>query len=259
MSKTIVIISDYGMGDPAFVEVSIRLKSLISGITIFPISTPAFSTINTGFWISQIALCENIKDTYIFSNTAPRKNDKKAQANNKGEKLMYAKLKNGFEIIAVNSGYCFSFVKHNIQEFKFVHVSNEGSQFRSRDNYPQKVADMILGNSDFLGKDSSIYDIPEVPLNRIASIDGYGNIKTTIRLSQTKFSPGEKVLIELNGRKNQVTFSDGVFNILEGETAFAPGSSGYHDKFMEIFVRGGNAYEQFGRPRVEESFEILKR
>ncbi len=247
------------MGDPAFVEVAVRLQSLVPAVSILSISTPPFSTINTGFWIAQTALVPAIKNTYIFSNTAPRKNDRKAQVNNKGEKLMYAKLSNGFEIIAVNSGYCFSFVKDYIKNFREVHVSNEGSQFRSRDNYPRKVAQMIKGEYDFLGEELDIGIIPGIPKNKIASIDGYGNIKTTVRLSEVKNKPGQKLLIQLNGRSNQATFSDGVFNIAEGETAFAPGSSGYDDRFMEIFVRGGSAYEQFGRPRVEQEFEISKK
>lgn len=255
MHKKLVIISDYGTGDPAFAEVSVRFLNFLDNLTILPISTPPFSTINTGFWISQIALAP-VKDTYIFSNTAPRKDDKKAQKNNKGEKLMYAKLKNGFEIMAINSGYCFSFVKPFISEFRFIEVSNEGSQFRSRDNYPQVVAELIKGNKKVLGEKLDISTIPDVPKNRIASIDGYGNIKTSIRLSELKFKPGQKLLIKLNNRRHQVTFSDGVFNIMEGETAFAPGSSGYEDRLMEIFVRGGSAYEHFGRPFVEDTFEI---
>jgi len=259
----LVIISDYGTGDPAFAEVSVRLLSMVPELTILPISTPSFSTINTGFWISQIARSElrssgqALADTYIFSNTAPRKDDKKAMENNRGEKLMYAKLKNGFEIIAVNSGYCFSFVKDEIEEFRFVNVSNEGSQFRSRDNYPQAVSQMIAGDNGFKGEDGDISSIRDIPENRIASIDGYGNIKTTVRLSQmATYKPGEKLLVYLNGERRQVTFSDGVFNIHEGETAFAPGSSGYDDRFLEIFVRGGSAFKLFAKPRVEQEFEI---
>lgn len=253
----LVIISDYGIGDPAFAEVSVRLLSMVPELTILPISTPPFSTINTGFWISQIALSENINNTYIYSNTAPRKDDKAAQKNNKGEKLMYARLKNGFEIIAVNSGYCFSFVKDEIEEFRFVNVSNEGSQFRSRDNYPQAVSQMIKKDASFKGEEGDISSIREIPENRIASIDGYGNIKTTVRLSQMeKYKPGEKLLIHLNGERRQVTFSDGVFNISEGETAFAPGSSGYDDRFLEIFVRGGSAFKLFAQPRVEQEFQV---
>ena len=104
-NPTIVIVADYGIGDPAFTEVALQLRSLIPNAHIIPQSTPPFSTLNTGFWIYQIALAKNLKNTYIFSNTAPRKEDKNAQKNNNGEKLMYTKLKNGFEIIAVNAKY----------------------------------------------------------------------------------------------------------------------------------------------------------
>lgn len=258
MNQKLVIISDYGIGDPAFAEVSVRFLTFVENLSILPISTPPFSTINTGFWISQISLSQVIKNTYIFSNTAPRKDDKKAQKNNKGEKLMYAKLKNGFEIMAINSGYCFSFVKAHIKEFRFITVSNEGSQFRSRDNYPPVVVELLNGNKQVLGEKADISLIPDIPKHRVASIDGYGNIKTTLRLSEIKYTPGQKLLIKLNNRRHQVTFSDGVFNIMEGETAFSPGSSGYDDRFMEIFVRGGSAYEHFGRPHVEQEFEIKK-
>ncbi|MBI2622351.1 hypothetical protein HYW66_01820, partial [Candidatus Microgenomates bacterium] len=104
-NATLIIISDYGIGDPAFTEVILQLKILLPNVFIYPQSTPAFSTLNTGFWISQIAQTPNLKNVYIYSNTAPRKDDKSAQKNNKGEKLMYARLNNGFEIMAVNSGY----------------------------------------------------------------------------------------------------------------------------------------------------------
>jgi hypothetical protein len=257
--KTLVIISDYGVGDPAFTEVSVRLNSFIAGLTVLPLSTPPFSTISTGFWSYQIALTPKASNTYIYSNTAPRKTEKKAQVNNRGEKLMYARLKNGFEIIAVNSGFCFSFVKPFIKDFREIKVSNEGSQFRSRDNYPEVVSEMMKKDLSFLGKKISIDLIPDIPRKRIASIDGYGNIKTTTRISEIRLTAGQKVLISLNNKRHQATFSDGVFNIAEGETAYSPGSSGYDNRFMEIFVRGGSASELFGSPLVEQEFEIIEK
>jgi hypothetical protein len=250
--KTLIIISDYGKSDPAFTEVILRLRLLLPGIYIIPQSTPAFSTLNTGFWIYQIALSEKIKNTYIFSNTAPRKETKKAQKKNKGEKLMYAKLENGVEIIAVNAGHVFSFVKPYIKAFRFVNVPNQGSQFRSRDFYPQAVSKMIKKDKSFLGENTDTNSIPDFPDNLICSIDGYGNIKTTIRSSTVSFKAGQSVMIEIHNQKHLATYTDGVFNIQEGELAFAPGSSGYSDKFMEIFVRGASAYRLFDKPKVEE-------
>ena len=256
INPNIVIIADYGIGDPAFTEVMLQLKNLIPNATIIPQSTPPFSTLNTGFWIYQISLTPNIKDTYIFSNTAPRKEDKTALKHNGGEKLMYAILNNGFEIIAVNAKYVFSFVKPFIKEFHYMNARNEGSQFRSRDFYPKAVSQVINKEKVVLGKKGNTSVILDPPKNLIASIDGYGNIKTTTRLSQVKIKPGQTIIIAIHNQKHLATYTDGVFHVKEGELAFAPGSSGHNDKFMEIFVRGGNAYRLFDYPEVEEEFVV---
>jgi len=258
-NPNIVVISDYGTGDPAFTEVILRLKHFIPNSYIVPQSTPPFSTLNTGFWIYQIALNPESKNTYIFSNVAPRKEDKNAQKNNTGEKLMYAKLKNGFEVMAVNSTYAFSFIKPYIDNFCFVDVANGGSQFRSRDFYPKMVAQMVTKDKSFLAGIGNINTIPDVPENTIASIDGYGNIKTTTRLSQVKLTSGQIITIKINKQKHPATHTDGVFHVKEGELAFAPGSSGHNDKFMEIFVRGGSAYRLFDNPEAEEEFSVLEK
>lgn len=256
MDKSLILISDYGVGDPAFTEVVLQLRNLIPDVFIYPQSTPAFSTVNTGFWIYQIALTPNIKNTYIYSNTAPRKDGKDPKKNNSGEKLMYACLKNGFEIIAVNSGNVFSFVKNDIKDFHFVKVENEGSQFRSRDKYPSVVAKMIQGDKSFIGEREDPKSIIEAPNSLIASIDGYGNMKTTMRASEVKFKPGQTLTIEIYNKKHLGTYTDGFFHIAEGELSFFPGSSGHSDKFMEISLRGGSAWRLFDKPMAEAKFTV---
>ncbi len=256
MDKTLVLIADYGVGDPAFTEVIIRLRNLLPNVYIQPQSTPPFSTVNTGFWIYQVAMTPNLKNTYIFSNTAPRKDKKHAQKNNKGEVLMYAKLENGFELVGINAGYNFSFIKPYIKDLRHVVAENEGSQFRSRDKYPQAVAKMIKGDKSFIGEKEDLDAIPDAPESVIASIDGYGNIKTSIRSGLVKFEPGEKITIAIYSKKHVATYTDGIFNIVEGELAFAPGSSGHDDRFMEIFLRGGSARKLFDNPEVGSEIKI---
>lgn len=253
---TIILIADYGSGDPAFTEVMLQLRRRIPGVTIIPQSTPPFSTLNTGFWMYQISQTPDLTNTYIYSNTAPRKEDKKAQTNNRGEKLMYARLKNGFEIIAVNAGYCFSLVKPYIEEFAFAKVAHEGSQFRSRDIFPEAVEKMILKKGDFKGENADISLIPDYPKLSIASIDGYGNIKTTLRQSEANYKPGQQLIVTLNNKKHLTTFADGIFGIQDGELTLAPGSTGHDDKFMELVLRGGSAYHMFAKPLVESTFSI---
>ncbi len=253
---TIIIISDYGTGDPAFTEVALKLWQLLPNARILPQSTPPFSTVNTGFWIYQLATTPAIKHTYVYSNTAPRKENTGIQKNNGGEKLMYAKLKNGFELIAVNAGYCFAFVKPEIKEFCLVNISNEGSQFRSRDIYPEAVAKIVRGDTSFRGEPVDPATLPDYPKDVIASIDGYGNIKTTTRRSEVNFTSGQKITITLNGKTEKAVFTDGTFHVADGTLAFAPGSSGHNDRFMEIFFRGGSAKKLFGNPCVESSFSL---
>ncbi len=170
---------------------------------------------------------------------------------------MYAKLKNGFEIMAVNAGYVFSLVKDSLTQFNLVQVENEGSQFRSRDIYPFAVSKMLQKDETLIGEKEDTTLIPEIPTNTIASIDGYGNIKTTTTLSSVShFTPGQKITINLNNQVHEAIYTDGVFNIHEGELAFAPGSSGHDDKFMELFVRGSSANHLFSLPKVEDTFTL---
>lgn len=253
----ILLIADYGIGDPAFTEVTLALKTLLPEAIVHPQSVPAFSTLSTGFWIYQLARTPNLKNTYIYANTAPRKENSEAQKNNKGERLMYAKLQNGLEIMAVNAGYTFSFIKPYLSEFAYADVLNEGSQFRSRDFYPKAVYQMIKKEGSFLKDTVDPALIPDYPKQTIVSIDGYGNLKTTTRQSEVTATSGQSLLVELNGVKEKAVYTDGVFNVPSGQLAFAPGSSGYEDRFMELFVRGASAYKLFNSPQTEEAFTLL--
>jgi S-adenosylmethionine hydrolase len=251
------LITDYGTGDLAFAEVIQRLKFYLPNSYILPTSVPAFSTIATGFVIAQLALNEAPENLFIYSNTAPRKDDKKKRTNNAGEKLSFAKLDNGIEIVAVNAQYAFSFVKPHIKSFHLITIPNHGSQFRSRDFYPEAVAGIIQGKYDkYLGDSIDIATIPEIPTNKIVYIDGYGNIKTTIRSSQVPYSPGEKIRITIDNHVRTAVYSDGIFAVKYGDLVFAPGSSGGKDRFMEISLRGSSAKRLFFDPVVESDINF---
>jgi S-adenosylmethionine hydrolase len=249
------LITDYGTGDPAFTEVMQKLLSLSQEYRIIPTSVPAFSTLATGFWTHQFALVNPLKNMIIYTNTAPRKDKKEIREKNEGERLVYATLKNGVRIIGVNAGYCFSFVKPYIESLFAVNVANKGSQFRSRDFYPEAVIGIAENNQTFIGEKMNIDSIPDAPGNRIAWIDGYGNLKTTMRKSAVNLKAGEPVFITIGDMKRTAYFTDGTFSVREGELAFAPGSSGGSDPFMEIFLRGLSAWREFGKPHVETEFK----
>ena len=241
MSKPFLhVIADYGVNDGAFGEVIQRLSAGVSDLNteIYPTSVKFPDSIGAGFWIYQYLMGQKEgQKMYCYSNVAPRKEQAAAMINNAGEGLKYAKLKNGAEIIAVNSTYIFSFVKPFISEFKDIEVSNEGTQFRSRDNYVKIVNEVMHNDYSSLRAEIDIEAIPDVPKNKIAWIDGYGNIKTTIRRSEVTFQPGDKVRVEINGVIWSALMAEGSFGVNHGEVAFSAGSSGHDDPFMEVFLR----------------------
>ena len=98
-----------------------------------------------------------------------------------------------------------------------------------------------------LGEEIDHSDIEVVPQNRIAYIDGYGNLKTTIRSDENHIGSGSEVRVRIGKAERTATASDGSFEVEQGQLAFAPGSSGWTDakgietRWMELFLRGGNA------------------
>lgn len=250
------LIADYGVGDPAFGEVIQKLKMLDGSVDIYPTSVPPFSTIATGFWIAQYGLYNSFSRLAIFSNCAPRKDNKGRREENAGEGLVYVKLNNKVIVAAVNSGYNLSFIKEYIVDFRRIAVRNEGSQFRSRDFYPEVFVKILKGDESVLGEKLEVEKIPSVPKNRIASIDGYGNMKTTIRRSEVNFRRGQKIEVAIKGRKQVAYFVEANFAVFEKQLALGKGSSGGENGFLELFLRGGNAWLLFGKPNVEEKINL---
>ncbi len=163
------------------------------------------------------------------------------------------------KVVGVNAGYTLSFIKEYAEELRTVNVSRGGSQFRSRDVFPPAATAILRGDSSILGNSLTVGQIPDVPHDRIAWIDGYGNIKTTIPAHTLHLKPEAKIVIRIGDVVSDAVYSDGSFKVPEGTLAFAPGSSGWLPprqtepvRWMELFLRGGSAWERFGRPRVNQ-------
>lgn len=184
----IEVIADYGGGhstDHAFGEVRNHFFRFdkdrkIRIITEHPVY--AFSTLETGFWIAQESLHSEHKDLIIFSNTAPRGDIVWHGEERQG--FVCGILDNGIPIFAVNASYNLSFIKDRLKGLWEVRVPNKGTQFRSRDYYPQATMAILYGDITKIGSQIDLKDIPDVPSFSIASVDGYGNLKTTIKKSQ---------------------------------------------------------------------------
>jgi S-adenosylmethionine hydrolase len=259
----ISLIADYGTGDPAFAEVKQRLLTGIPSAQIHELSVPPFSTLATGFWIAQLGLNPGPAERLIYHNCAPRQDDPEARRDNEGEGLTYALLTNGIKVVGVNAGYTLSFIKHHAKELYAVNVSRGGSQFRSRDVFPPAASAIARNDFSLLGDPLKPEQLPDAPLDRVAWIDGYGNIKTTIPAHTINLEPETKIVIRIGDIVSDAIYSDGSFRVPEGTLAFAPGSSGWTGadgqplRWMELFLRGGSAWARFGKPRVNQQITRL--
>lgn len=256
------IVADYGQGDLAFAEVVQRLKLHLPDAEPVLMSVPPFCTLAAGFCIAQLALNPAPPGTIIYHNIAPREDDEAARAGNAGERLTYAQMRTGARIIGVNAGHALSFIRDEAEHLRWAAAEDKGSQFRSRDVFPQTAAAIALGRSRALAEDIEPRLIPDVPPSRIAYIDGYGNVKTTIRFDGKRFRYGTRLGIEIDGVSQEARVSDGTFEVETGQLAFAPGSSGWQTKhgeqvrWVELFLRGGNAWDQFKRPAIGARIEV---
>lgn len=260
----ISLIADYGIGDPAFAEVTQRLSMALPSAQISLVSVPPFSTLATGFWVAQLGLNPGPTERLIYHNCAPRQDDAKPRSDNEGEGLTYVLLPNGVKVVGVNAGYTLAFIKDHAQVLHTVKVSRGGSQFRSRDVFPSAAAAIAQEDFSLLGETLNSSQIPDAPTDRVAWVDGYGNIKTSIPAHTVNLDPEAKVIIRVGDVVSDAVYSDGSFKVPEGTLAFAPGSSGWQAahsdnsiRWMELFLRGGSAWERFGKPRVNQSVTIL--
>ncbi len=131
------VIADYGHNDLAFAEVIQRLKTHLPDAEPVLTPVPPFATLAAGFCVAQLGLNDAPAGTLIYHNVAPREDDDEARTGNAGERLAYARLPTGVRVIGVNAGWAFSFVRDAAKELRWAAVPAAGSQFRSRDLFPQ--------------------------------------------------------------------------------------------------------------------------
>ena len=250
------LVADYGASDPAFSEVVHRLRSHDPEVTVQQTAVPPFSTVATGFWIEQLGLHNPaFDDLLVYSNTAPRTEAAASERADEGGQLCYLELDNDVPVVAVDAGYNLSFVADRVREFRTVETPTTDSQFRSRDVFPNLVVDIARGHTEPLGPERSTDDLPPKPESVVCHVDGYGNVKTSIRASE--FAPdGDEVTIAINDRRHDVAVEEAVSGVEEGAIALLPGSAGGSDPYLELFLRGGSAAEAFDRPEPGDAVVV---
>ena len=265
----VYVIADYGdLHDLAFAEVTQKLHYELrdKNADIETFAVPAFDTVATGFALAQTAINSRLgKNHKFYVNTAPRKDDLAPRVKNSGEGLAYARLSNGVEIVAVNSGYSLSFIKDAAEEIREIHCDRDGSQFRSRDVFPPAFGLIAHGDYSKLGDD--ILDaVPDYPKNAVCYTDGYGNMKCSVDPASLQAMASKHATLTINGRAMAARVAEGIFGVADGEFCFSKGSSGWvlpngkKVEFSEVVMRGGNAAKAFGKPPggIEVNWRVIE-
>jgi hypothetical protein len=254
------VVADYGAGDLAFAEVAQRFAMHVPGALVVTTPVGPFDTLAAGFCVAQLALGEGPADRVVFHNVAPRQDIRQPRDANEGERLAAARLETGVWVVGANAGHTLSFLREEAVALNELDVPAAGSQFRSRDLFPQAVARLVGGDERVLCAPLDPAGLPAPPDSAIAYIDGYGNIKTT--LTEPPAPTGTRVLVRIGGIAATAVVGDETFAVEEGDLALAPGSSGWPLRrggrvaFFELLLRGASAAARFAHPTVGSPIEV---
>lgn len=248
------VVADFGAQDLAFAEVAQRLLARLPEAQVVCTPVPPFATLAAGFVAAQLAGGEAPPNTLVFVNVAPRRDDRAARVDNDGERLLWARLASGVQVVAVDAGEALAFLAEAAAEVRVLDCATRGSQFRSRDLFPDAVARVARGDATVFGAPVAADALPAVPEGRVAYVDGFGNLKTTWRWGALPagVEPGAAVRVAVGDRALDARVAGGAFAVAEGTLAVAPGSSGYVGRdgapvrWVEVFLRGASAAAAFG-------------
>jgi len=243
------LVADFGTGDLAFAEVTQALLTRLPAAQVVATTVGPFDTLAAGFVAAQLAGAHAPADSLMLLNVAPRRDDARPRVDNDGERLLLAVMPGGMRVLGVDAGYAFSFLAEAATELWAVDWPTKGSQFRSRDLFPEALTLLHAGKLPLRGSALARQAVPAVPDGRVAYVDGFGNLKTTLRWGESLAQrAGEELEVEVGGVTRKARVVAGSFGVAEGELAVAPGSSGYQlaggeeaVRWVELFLRGGSA------------------
>jgi hypothetical protein len=254
----LTVVADYGTGDLAFAEVRQRLALLLPDADVTTTPVPPFDTVSAGFCVAQLAFGAGPGDRVVYANVAPRQDEDRPREDNAGEQLVAARLPSGVLVVGVAAGASLSFIADEGVPLRTVRVPDAGSQFRSRDVFPDALAALAAGDDALLGPATTV---DPAPARSVVYTDGYGNLKTS--WNEAPAPVGSRVRVRIGAAGVEAVVSDGVFAVPAGTVSFAPGSSGWargdgsgHREFYELFARGGDAAAMFGHPVAGTRVEV---
>ncbi|GEM_PF-108106 len=296
----IKILTDYPRDDLASDEVQQALTTAcaqhdVNAFNIDVGAIPGMNTVVAGFKTAQLAMNSKLGFGHVIhTNCAPRKNIISKQS--KGEGVVLGILPNGVCLLTVSSGYSlapfYSLIASGAVKFFKTKIPDSGSQFRSRDYFPDATArlgrflqdvvkekgeayvqkalsdgngaDLVKG-FEYLGSavDESYFN--ELPQGSIYYIDNFGNLKLNIDHDDlsAQYEPGTILSMCINDQLVEGVVGTAGFSQGEGIIALTRGSSGWstHDKeemrLTEVFLRGGSAADAFRNVKPGDQIQIV--
>lgn len=288
LTPVLKILTDYTRDDLAHDEVHQALVTACvrRGVPFANLDVgaiPGLDTVTAGFKTAQLMLNSGLGYGHIFhTNCAPRKNI--VSVRSQGEKIVLGMTQNGTVLLAVNAGYTLAPFYESVQAgdmaFFQTSVPDSGSQFRSRDYFPDAMAELaahlgaqmdVLGQDrikallqekkfdqifkglSYVGEALKITALPQLPTGAVSYVDNFGNIKLNCRHAELlQHHPvGTTLVVSLGTTVSDAIVGDVGFSQGEGIIALTAGSSGWSvcegekKAFTEIFLRGGRAESMF--------------
>lgn len=281
------ILTDYPRDDLASDEVQQALVTACAQHDVDPFNLdvgaiPGMNTVVAGFKTAQLALNSKLGFGHIIhTNCAPRKNIVSQES--KGEGVVLGILPNGVCLLTVSSGYSLAPYHDLIQrgeiQFFETRIPDAGSQFRSRDYFPDatarlarylqnrlqelgadKIHDLIskgqgqeiVKGFEYLSHPLDEKNFTPLPQGCVWYIDNFGNIKLNILHSDlvAQYEPGTILAISVGDTIVDAVVGTAGFSQGEGILALTRGSSGWSQgeeelRFAEVFLRGGSAAGMF--------------
>ncbi len=264
--KKLIVLADWG-GDSLTCQ---EFRSATEGFlknpqeanVTFVSSTP--STVHAGFLVRQIVETEERMgrphDTVIFQNIDPRLGDDGHVDQAKGAEFIVVRLTSGIMLCGPNAGFDFSFIKYQIDQAFIYRGMDRGSQFRSRDLYARVAAHLMDSLEDEMELEEIEKDaIPRLTGHYVGHVDNYGNIKTTVKMSELKgtYEFGDTVEVTIGRVTKKARFVTNLFGDGLGTLVLYPGSTGpKDDPYLEVSIWRHFTEEnpttgavEFGNPR----------
>lgn len=289
LSPVIKVLTDYPRDDLASDEVHQALVTALAMHRVIPANVDVgaitgLDTVAAGFKTAQLALNSRLGLGHvIYTNCAPRKHI--ISTRSKGEKMVIGVTATGVVLLTVNSGFTLSPLKPlaeagQVALFESL-IPDEGSQFRSRDFFPDATAATarhliervsaigadaaaalvadgrgaeLLAGLALLGEPLDLSHIADMPKGHVWYVDNFGNMKLNVDYQWLvdRYGRGRELVVAVNDRIARPQLTGAGFSQGEGVLALTEGSSGWPNaegravRFTELFLRGGRAADVLG-------------